>query len=428
MTEELACSTMYYGGIDMFMMPMSKAATERHIKNVKRALTRNELFNDRLVDAAAKIIAVKMAMGLVESVKSPEDTEAQPNHQQPEKSLEELHGSNEYLDSLQAVRESLVLLKNDNNVLPVRTLSTTLQYVVLVGEKIININRLTKLQLFRNFDNIGMQAGGWSVRWQGFMGNDFWTGANKQQSNASSILDALTLLKKRNNFTLVYPNYSTFTDEVRIDTERNTFLNDLKNLRKNMTSRNTLMIGVVGEPPYAETAGDRNIPYCQNVTENATNTGCLYDSGQNPYISATQDKNLNADYANFDTEVINSVRTADAKIPLVTVLLSGRPMIVDSAMNVSSAFIAAWLPGTSGGQGIVDAICGDYLIRPNGKVDKANSLSVDWPANMVRSMLLRIRSRTSLSTIPTVLSLACRTRCSKWAMACPQERAPTTKK
>jgi len=185
-----------------------------------------------------------------------------------------VHGTNEYIDSLQAVHESLVLLKNDN-LLPLRTfLTPTLQYVVLVGERIININRLTKLELFRNYDNIGIQAGGWSVRWQGFMGNDFWTGANKQQSNASSILDALTLLKKRGgNYTLVYPNYTTFTDEVRIDAERTAYLNDLKNLRKNMTSRNTLIIGVIGEPPYAETAGDRNIPYCQNLSQ----TGCLYD-------------------------------------------------------------------------------------------------------------------------------------------------------
>ena len=213
MTEEIASATMYYAGVDMFMMPTSKAVTEKHIKSVKKALERNELFNDRLVDAAAKIIAVKMAMGLVETVKSPVEEGQEPidNHHAT-KTIEQVHGSNEYIDSLQAVHESLVLLKNDNNVLPVRALTSTIQYVVLVGEKIININRLTKLELFRNYDNIGMQAGGWSVRWQGFMGNDFWTGANKQQSNASSILDALTLLKKRGNFNLVYPNYTSYTD------------------------------------------------------------------------------------------------------------------------------------------------------------------------------------------------------------------------
>lgn len=62
-----------------------------------------------------------------------------------------------------------------------------------------------------------MQSGGWSVRWQGFEGNDFWKDKNKQSSNASSILDALKSLQSKNNFTLVYPNYSTFTNEVQIE-------------------------------------------------------------------------------------------------------------------------------------------------------------------------------------------------------------------
>jgi len=45
-----------------------------------------------------------------------------------------------------------------------------------------------------------MQSGGWSVRWQGIEGNDFWTGDLKTKSNASSILDALKGLQKINNF------------------------------------------------------------------------------------------------------------------------------------------------------------------------------------------------------------------------------------
>jgi beta-glucosidase len=208
------------------------------------------------------------------------------------------------------------------------------------------------------------------------------------QANASSILDALTGLRKRNNFTLVYPNYTVFTDEVRIDAERNTYLNELKNIRKNMTARNTLIIGVIGEAPYAETLGDRNIPYCLNIDGNQE--GCLYNPSINAYATSSQEKNLNVEYASFDMEVINSVRSVDSKIPLVTVMFSGRPMIVDAAMNISNAFISAWLPGTSGGQGVVDAISGDYLIRPNGKADRTNTLSMDWPANMVMQLLCRI--------------------------------------
>lgn len=92
-----------------------------------------------------------------------------------------------------------MLLKN-TNILPARNLLSSIKYVVLIGEKIHNLNGLTKIRLFRSYDNIGMQSGGWSVRWQGIEGNDFWTGDLKTKSNASSILDALKGLQKINNF------------------------------------------------------------------------------------------------------------------------------------------------------------------------------------------------------------------------------------
>ena len=89
-----------------------------------------------------------------------------------------------------------MLIKNTNNIIPVRNIKSTIENIILVGESIYNLNGLTKTQLYRNFDNIGMQCGGWTVRWQGYLGNDFWSGANKQSSNASSILDALLTLQK----------------------------------------------------------------------------------------------------------------------------------------------------------------------------------------------------------------------------------------
>ena len=57
-------------------------------------------------------------------------------------------------------------------------------------------------------------------------------------------------------------------------------------------------------------------------------------------------------------------------------------MIINDILTESSAFISAFLPGTSGGQGIVDGIFGGYVFRPNGAKDGANSLSFDWPKDM----------------------------------------------
>lgn len=223
-----------------------------------------------------------------------------------------------------------------------------------------------------------MQSGGWSVRWQGVEGNEFWTGDLKTKTNASSILDALQALQKTNPFELVYANYSNLNNEVTIDQERTKFLADLKTKRTNMNSRNTIIIGTFGEFPYAESDGDVNIPYCQREDKN----GCLYNPVSNPYAPGGQLKTLKVDITKYDKEVLSTIKEVDQKIPLISVLLSGRPMIIDELLSLSDATLAAWLPGTSGGQGIVDAISGAYTIRPKSS-PKKNTLSVDWPKSMV---------------------------------------------
>jgi beta-glucosidase len=54
-------------------------------------------------------------------------------------------------------------------------------------------------------------------------------------------------------------------------------------------------------------------------------------------------------------------------------------MLIENVLNESSAVLAAWLPGTSGGEGIVNAITGKYRLRPNGASDRKNTLAFDWP-------------------------------------------------
>jgi beta-glucosidase len=96
-------------------------------------------------------------------------------------------------------------------------------------------------------------------------------------------------------------------------------------------------IVVVGETPYAEGRGDR------------------------------EDLSLSP----ADVTAIANMRKAN--IPVVVILLSGRPMILNESLELCDAFIAAWLPGTEG-QGITDVLFGDY--QPTGK------LSCSWPRSM----------------------------------------------
>ena len=62
-----------------------------------------------------------------------------------------------------------------------------------------------------------------------------------------------------------------------------------------------------------------------------------------------------------------------AGIPVVVILLSGRPLIIDKIIDKADAFVAAWLPGTEG-RGVTDVLFGDFNF--SGK------LSFSWPRSM----------------------------------------------
>ena len=61
---------------------------------------------------------------------------------------------------------------------------------------------------------------------------------------------------------------------------------------------------------------------------------------------------------------------SNLQIPVVTVLISGRPLVTNRELNASGAFVAAWLPGSEG-QGVADVLFGDENF--SGK------LSFSWP-------------------------------------------------
>ncbi len=98
-----------------------------------------------------------------------------------------------------------------------------------------------------------------------------------------------------------------------------------------------LGIVVIGETPYAEMIGDR--------------------------------KSL--ELADEDVAVVEKMKQAG--MPVVVVLMSGRPMIIDKVIDRADAFVAAWLPGTEG-RGVTDVLFGDF--KPVGR------LSVSWPRSM----------------------------------------------
>ena len=89
--------------------------------------------------------------------------------------------------------------------------------------------------------------------------------------------------------------------------------------------------------------------------------------GEQPYAEGKGDrKDLRLSEA--DQALVQRAKQTGA--PVITILFSGRPLVLGPALDASKAFVAAWLPGTEG-QGIADVLFGDY--KPTGKLPRT------WP-------------------------------------------------
>ena len=89
--------------------------------------------------------------------------------------------------------------------------------------------------------------------------------------------------------------------------------------------------------------------------------------GETPYAEFMGDA-AELTLAPEDVQAIHTV--ASAGVPVVVVLVSGRPLAIESVLSDCRAFVAAWLPGTEG-HGVADVLFGDAA--PVG------TLSVSWP-------------------------------------------------
>ena len=64
-------------------------------------------------------------------------------------------------------------------------------------------------------------------------------------------------------------------------------------------------------------------------------------------------------------------------IPIVSLFLSGRPLIVEKELNLSSSFVSIWLPGTAV-EGINDVVFSN--IDNSINYDFKGRLSFSWPS------------------------------------------------
>ncbi len=108
--------------------------------------------------------------------------------------------------------------------------------------------------------------------------------------------------------------------------------------------------------------------------------------GENPYAEYEGDLESLSFSARYGDplEVLRELRERD--VPVVSVFLSGRPLWVNPELNASTAFVAAWLPGTEGG-GVADVLFRGSAGEVN--FDFTGGLSYSWPMHPSQANLNR---------------------------------------
>lgn len=287
-------------GIDMFMVSIE---WQSFIQHLRRHVEAGTVGLQRIDNAVRRILSVKFAYGLFDR---PQPAE-RPWSNHPS------FGSSEHRALAQeAVRKSLVLLKNDSGLLPLPKQSR----ILVAG---------------RNADNRGAQCGGFTVEWQGIDGNEpieggtsIWEGIRQQAPDAELSVDGSDANAERHDVAIV----------------------------------------VIGETPYAEGMGD--IRSGDHVIVEA-------GSQINGSMKVLQAYGSTLELASLHPEDLRCIELITGKgIAVVAVLVSGRPMVINKELARSSAFVAAWLPGSEG-QGVADVLFGDYSFT--GK------LAFTWPAS-----------------------------------------------
>ncbi|WP_240914284.1 exo 1,3/1,4-beta-D-glucan glucohydrolase [Microbulbifer sp. SH-1] len=291
-----SCAAAVNAGLDMFMITSEWKAL---LKNTIAQVRNGEIPESRIDDAVSRILRVKIRAGLFE-------------RDRPLAGKTGIMGSEEHRAiAREAVRKSLVLLKNNDQLLPVDARKN----ILVTGN---------------GADSIAKQSGGWTISWQG-TGNtaeDF-PGATSIYTGIKQAVDAAggTVVLSENG-----------------EVPQDAF---------GKGGKPDVAIVVYGEDPYAEWHGDlASIEYQLGSKE--------------------------------DQELLQKLQAQD--IPVVSVFLSGRPLWVNKELNLSDAFVAAWLPGSEGA-GVADVLLTDS--EGNKRYDFTGRLSFSWPELVHQTVINR---------------------------------------
>jgi beta-glucosidase len=275
-------------GTDMFMEPFSSPAFETTLLDEVHA---GRVPMARIDDAVRRILTKKFEVGLFEHPYSDRSN------------LDDVGSAEHRALAREAVAKSQVLLKNSRGVLPLQEDAN----VYVAG---------------RNADDIGNQAGGWTLSWQGASG--------QHRIPGNTILDGIRQVAPDAQVT-----YSKDASAPVGDAD--------------------VGVVVVGETPYSEGFGDIGGPRW----------------GFDPEDGGVLREAKSLELQPGDAAVVDTV--CDAVPACVVLVVSGRPQVIaPEQLGNIDALVASWLPGSQG-EGVADVLFGK---RPfTGK------LSHTWPAS-----------------------------------------------
>src|SRR4051812_48515494 len=274
-------------GIDMMMEPNSY---KDYIATLIDEVKARRVSRARVDDAVRRILTKKFELGLFEHPFT------------DRRNIDEVGSAAHHALARRAAAESQVLLKNEAGTLPI----SRNRDVYVAGS---------------NADNIGNQAGGWTLTWQG---------GSTNRIPGTTILDGI---RAHTSGKVIYSEDASAP-----------------------IPHNDIGIVVVGETPYSEGFGDVGGPRW------------AYDRGDHGVPRPVKDMQLSS----ADKAAVDKVCAATTRC--VVVIVSGRPLILDpDQVDRMDALVEAWLPGSEG-MGVADPLFG--TTHYSGK------LPVSWPRSL----------------------------------------------
>ena len=284
-TRKDAIAMAINAGIDMSMEPYSTDFCDQLLEAVNEKMVSME----RIDDAVRRILRLKIRVGLMD--KNTWDMD----YAQLQKQYPDFGGDKFAQEAVKMAEETMVLLKNDDNILPLKP-----------GCKVLVTGP--------NCNSFQAQNGGWSYSWQGNRADEACNQIGKYHTFYQALVEKLGAQNVKMAEGVTYQNVY---GQCELENEPNI------GAAVAAASGVDVILAFIGENSYAETPG--------NINE------LMLSDNQQELIKAL----------------------AKTGKPVVMVLNEGRPRIIRKVEPLCKAVIDAFLPGNYGGDALANLLTGE---------------------------------------------------------------------